>query len=258
MSPTERLHRREIGEGPPVAFCHGLFGQGRNWTQIAKSLASDHRCILLDMPDHGRSAWTDGFDYPAVADLVAAGLADDGPLSLVGHSMGGKIAMLVALRHPALVERLCVVDVSPVDYQGLTQFDGYVEAMQAVDLTALGDRRDADRALEPGVPDPTIRGFLLQNLRREHTHWRWQMNLDGLGASLAALSGWPDPSGSYDGPVLWIAGETSPYIKPEYTERMRALFPRVRQVTVKGAGHWVHADQPAVFTEILRRFLGRG
>lgn len=249
------LNRRDIGEGPPVAFCHGLFGQGRNWTQIAKSLSDQHRCILLDMPDHGRSDWTDGFDYENVARLVAEELADDGPLALVGHSMGGKIAMLVALRHPEIVQRLCVVDVSPVDYQGITQFNGYVGAMRAMDLSAIGGRGDADEALTEAVPDPVVRGFLLQNLRREGDGWRWQMNLEGLGDHLDELGGWPEQEGTFEGPTLWVNGAESGYVKPEYEAVMREHFPRVRQVTVKNAGHWVHSEQPAVFTEILRRFL---
>lgn len=257
MSSPDPLYRRVVGEGPAVAMCHGLFGQGRNWNQIAKAIAADpgRECILLDMPNHGRSPWTEEFDYLAAADLVAEDLAEDGPLSLIGHSMGGKIAMLVALRHPELVERLVVVDISPVDYAGLSQFDAFVAAMRGLDLDGLEDRRAADHALTPAVPDNVIRGFLLQNLRQTEGRWVWQMNLDTLGSGLDAVGGWPEIEGSYDGPVLWIGGQNSPYIKPEYAEAMRQLFPRVRQATVKNAGHWVHSEQPETFVALLRNFL---
>ena len=122
------------------------------------------------------------------------------------------------------------------------------------------DNYAADRAVAERVPDPAVRGFLLQNLRRDGTgpdaRWRWQMNLDLLGDRLPELGGWPDGDlGTYEGPVLWLAGDDSPYVTPEAAPAMRALFPRVRLVRVKGAGHWVHADQPAVFVETLRRFL---
>ena len=260
------LHALRLGDhGSPVVFCHGLFGQGRNWTQVGKALAASHRVTLLDLPDHGRSAWTPaeagGWDYVAAADAVAAELDADDPVALVGHSMGGKVAMLVALRHPEKVTRLCVVDVSPVDYAQAGDFPTYIGAMRGLDLTALATRADADEGLRGAVPNNTVRAFLLQNLRRseDSTGWRWQMNLQGLGDSLDALRGWPADrvadAPPYDGPVLWVAGGTSDYVVPDYADAMERYFPRVRKVTVKGAGHWVHSEQPEVFEQVLTRFL---
>jgi len=254
------LHTTTYGErGSLVAFCHGLFGQGKNWTQIGKVLTADHRVLLVDMPHHGRSAWAEEFDYLDAADQVAGLLDGDDPVALVGHSMGGKIAMLVALRHPELVERLCVVDVSPVQYHHTDEFTGYISAMQTLDLDRLERRGDADEALADAVPNTTVRGFLLQNLRRDGDTWAWQLNLDVLGRDLERLGDWPadrlDDTASYDGPVLWVAGETSHYVKDEYAEAMDRLFPKNRRVTIKGAGHWVHSEQPEVFAEVLRRFV---
>lgn len=254
MPPVTSLHTTVLGDdGSPVIFCHGLFGQGKNWTQAAKTLADRHRVTLVDMPNHGRSDWVDEVDYAqmagAVADLI------DEPVALVGHSMGGKVAMLVALHHPELVERLCVVDVSPVPYQHHDEFRGYMDAMLALDLPADARRGDADEALTPAVPHPTVRAFLMQNLRRTGDGWRWMPNLEVLRRDLDALSDWPETEASYDGPVLWIAGAESPYVKDEYAPTMEALFPRVRKVTIKGAGHWVHSQQPDVFAEVLRRFV---
>jgi len=252
------LHRTELGEtGSRVVFCHGLFGQGRNWTRAAKALSAEHRVLLLDMPNHGRSPWTETFDYLELADLVAAGLGDE-PVALVGHSMGGKIAMCLALRHPELVERLAVVDVAPVAYPSGREFVGYIETMQGLDLAALGSRSEAEDALREAVPNPVVRSFLLQNLRRGDDGWHWQVNLDLLGDSMPGLTGWPAEAlgeATYDGPVLWVGGADSDYIADEHAEEMDRRFPRNRRVLVKGAGHWVHSEQPEVFLEVLRRFL---
>ncbi|PKH42739.1 Pimeloyl-ACP methyl ester carboxylesterase [Nocardioides alpinus] len=255
------LHTTVLGDdhaGATIAFCHGLFGQGRNWTQVAKALSAVHRVLLLDMPNHGRSPWTESFDYVELADLVADELRGHGPVVLVGHSMGGKIAMCLALRHPELVERLVVVDVAPVAYPSGREFVGYIDTMRALDLAALQTRGQADEALREAVPNPVVRSFLLQNLRRADDGWHWQLNLDLLGASMDGLTGWPAErlgEASYDGPVLWVGGASSDYIDDEHSAEMDRRFPRNRRVLIKGAGHWVHSEQPEIFLEVLRRFL---
>ena len=254
------LHTTVLGDhGSTIAFCHGLFGQGKNWTQIAKALSPDHRVLLLDMPNHGRSPWTETFDYVELADMVASHLEPEAPLALVGHSMGGKIAMCLALRHPELVERLVVVDVAPVTYASGREFVGYIDTMRQMDLTTLERRDQAEEALREAVPNPVVRSFLLQNLRRSDDGWHWQLNLDLLGEDMDGLVGWPDEKlgdTSYDGPVLWVGGAGSDYISDEHAAEMDRWFPRNRRVLVKGAGHWVHSEQPEVFLEVLRRFLG--
>lgn len=261
MTDSGPVHTTALGQrGTRLVFLHGLFGQGRNWTQVGRTLAEDHRVLLVDLPHHGRSKWADHFDYLEVADQVAQVLDPDDPVCLVGHSLGGKVAMVVALRHPALVGRLCVVDVSPVAYDRLSEFGGYVSAMRGLDLGALEQRADADTALSEAVPDPTVRAFLLQNLRRDGDGWRWQMNLDVLGDSLAEIGRWPEHElagvAPYRGPVLWVAGERSDYVRPEYAPAMNRWFPTNRLVRVKGAGHWVHSEKPEVFVEVLRAFAG--
>jgi len=269
MPGVETLHTLQYGEGDgTVVFLHGLFGQGRNWNTIGKALAADHRITLVDLPNHGRSAWTDRIDHAEMADTVAdevlVPLAEAGRVALVGHSMGGKVAMLLALRHPELVERLVVVDMSPVDYGAAREFTGYIDAMRGLDLAMIGDRGEADRLLEPAVSNTVVRSFLLQNLRRDRQEnrpggWRWQPNLDVLARDIGQLSRWPseavDAMAPYSGPVLWVAGAESDYIKPEYDEAMTRLFPRKRLVTIKGAGHWVHSEKPEIFIDVLRTFL---
>lgn len=264
-APDEHLYATELGDhGSRVVFLHGLFGQGKNWTTVAKALSTDHRVLLLDLPDHGRSPWRDHVSYPEMAAAVARELRQRDPVqgwAVVGHSMGGKVAMMLALTEPELVGRLCVVDMSPVRYAEIGQVP-YVAAMRSVDLAHLGDRGQADEQLRPEVPDPTIRGFLLQNLRRDkdpetrRDRWRWSHHLEVLGDELEELADWPDPHRPpYPGPVLWIAGANSDYITPETVGPMRTLFPRARLITVKRAGHWVHAEQPEIFTATVRAFL---
>ena len=256
----ESLHTTILeGPGRPVVFCHGLFGQGRNFTAIGRALTDEHRVVLVDLPDHGRSPWSRHFDYLAAADQVAPLLSAEDPAALVGHSMGGKVSMLVALRHPQLVERLVVVDVSPVSYDHAAEFERYITAMSGIGLSTLASRSEADTELAEVVPDPMVRGFLLQSLRREDDSWRWALNLEVLGRDLDAITGWPEEelvdTAAYEGPVLWIGGADSPYVRPDYVEAMDRWFPRNRRVTIKDAGHWVHSQQPQVFIEVLERFL---
>ena len=248
--------------GPRVAFLHGLFGQGKNWTTIAKALSDSARVTLVDLPNHGQSEWTNHFSYPEMARQVAGLLKAEGErdqFAVVGHSMGGKVAMTLALLHRELVERLVVVDVSPVSTREISDFDTFVRGMRAIDLGTLTDRRDADAQLAAYVSDPTIRSFLLQNLRRNDSNakrWRWQMNLEMIGDHLGEMGDWPElDAHPYDGPVLWVAGAESGYVQPEYAAAMRGHFPRVQLITIKAAGHWVHSEQPQVFLAVLRRFL---
>ncbi|MGY1748560.1 alpha/beta fold hydrolase [Modestobacter sp. SYSU DS0511] len=272
MTDPNRLAARTLGDtGPRVVFVHGLFGQGRNWTTIAKALADDgHRVTLLDLPNHGHSPWTDRVDYGDMAEFVAAELALLGePVTLVGHSMGGKVAMQLALRWPELLRALVVVDIAPVDYpetggrtddpdEEASPFAAFIAAMQAVDVDALETREDADRALREAVPSTMVRGFLLQSLVRDGQEgWKWRLNLETLARDLGELRRFPEPEpgATYDGPVLWIAGGNSHYVLDSDRPRMDELFPATRLVRVKNAGHWVHSEQPEVFLETVRHFL---
>ncbi len=254
------LHTTEIGDaGQRVIFLHGLFGQGRNFTQIAKALVPDLRSVLVDLPNHGRSDWLETTDYvvvaDAVADVVRDRFVDEGPVHVVGHSMGGKVAMVLALRHPELVDRLVVADISPEVSEGAGEFEHLIDSLAGLDLTSLERRGDADAALAEAIDDERVRGFLLQNLRNGPDGLAWQANLDLLRAELGTIGGFPDVAGPFDHPVLWLAGERSDYIRPEHDARMRELFPRTRLVTIKGAGHWVHSEQPESFVSALQVFL---
>ncbi len=267
--PAPSLHTLSVGTaGPRVAFLHGLFGQGRNWSQVAKALAGPGgdgaRSALVDLPDHGRSPWSEEFSFAAYADAVAATLRRvdaDARWMVVGHSLGGKTAMLLALRHPDLVARLVVVDIAPRSYGSLDRFSTYIAEMERLPLGELTSRGDAEARFEES--NPGVKSFLLQNLRRDGDTWRWQANL-GLFAADAAkgtgslIADWPDAAAElapYEDPVLWVAGSESQYVGDEDLPTMQALFPKVRQLTVKGASHWVHTDAPEVVVEALRRFV---
>ncbi len=255
------IHATQVGEsGERVVFLHGLFGQGKNFTQVAKALQPELMSLLVDLPNHGRSSWTDHVDYAemadAVADFVRSDFAADGPVHLVGHSMGGKVAMVLALRHPELIDRLVVVDITPGDSDGAGEFEHLLGSLASIDLATIDRRSEADEALQDKIPSPTIRGFLLQNLRAgADDRYTWQANLAVLRRDLATIGAFPDVDTTFDHPVLWLAGETSPYVQEEDEARMRELFPRTRLVTVKGAGHWVHSEQPKAFVSALRVFL---
>ncbi len=259
------LHTTEVGStGARVVFLHGLFGQGRNFVPIAKALEPDLRSLLVDLPNHGRSGWTDSVAYTDVADVVAGalrvGFAADGPVHVVGHSMGGKVAMVLALRHPDLVDRLVVVDIAPAGSDGAGEFEHLLDSLAGLDLAGVTRRADAELALAGAIPDERVRGFLLQNLRADGTAFSWRANLALLRAELATIGGFPDAAelagATFDRPVLWVAGERSDYVRPDHLPAMRRLFPRTTQVVIKGAGHWVHSERPEAFTSALRVFLG--
>jgi pimeloyl-ACP methyl ester carboxylesterase len=256
------LSTTRVGDtGARVAFLHGLFGQGRNFRTIARSLEPDFTSLLVDLPDHGRSPWTERVDLGSYAERVARELerfGEGGRVHLIGHSLGGKVAMLTALHHPDLVDRLVVVDISPVAHGGTGEFEHLLGALGGLDLSRLRRRADAEEALAGPIPNPRVRGFLLQNLREDERGWHWQANLDLLRRDLEVIGGFPDYDGpTFDRPVLWVTGERSDYVRPEHATRMRELFPRTRLLTVKGAGHWVHSEQPEAFTSALRFFLSR-
>lgn len=258
-----RLNAVELGTADPgqapVVLLHGLFGAAQNWGGVQKRLAaSGRRVIALDLRNHGASPWDPAMDYPAMAADVAETLAAlrAAPATVVGHSMGGKVAMALALARPAVVARLVVADIAPVAYPpGLR---GHVAAMLALPLRPGLSRREAEAALAPVVPEPGIRAFLLQNLRFEGPAPAWRLNLEAIAAAMPVIEAFPDLAGPYPGPVLVLAGERSDYIRPAHHDRIRTLFPAAGFATVPGAGHWVHAENPAAFLELVEGFLAAG
>jgi esterase len=251
------LAATEYGEGKPVAILHGLFGAGRNWAGIARKLARRRRVVALDLRNHGSSPWAATMDYAEMADDVRAAMAARGHrrYALIGHSMGGKAAMMAALRDADAVERLVVVDIAPVVYP--VPYLGYVRAMRDLDLAAVSRRAEADARLAAAIPDAAERGFLLQSLVFEDGNPRWQLNLAALERALPGLAGFAPlaPGAGYDGPAMFIAGGTSSYLHPEHEPAVRALFPNAECARIEGAGHWVHIERPDAFLGLVERFL---
>ncbi len=252
------LAATEQGEGPPVVILHGLFGSAQNWGTVARRLAATQRVITADLRNHGLSPHTGSMDYPAMAADVAALIQAraGGRAAVIGHSMGGKVAMWLALTRPELVERLVVVDVAPVSYRPALQ--AYAAAMRALPLRAGMRRAEADAALASAITDPGERAFLLQNLRFDADGPpAWRLNLAAIEPAVPAISAFPDPPAAahYDGPALVVSGERSSYVRAEHHPTVLRLFPRAAFVVVPGAGHWVHAEAPQPFLRAVEPFL---
>ncbi|HEX2940425.1 MAG TPA: alpha/beta fold hydrolase [Rhodopila sp.] len=244
----------QSGDGPPVVLLHGLFGAARNFGAIQRAVAQRFRVIALDMRNHGDSPHGADMRYTTQAEDVRETLDSlgIGPAAIVGHSMGGKAAMALALGHPGHVGRLLVSDIAPVVYEHGNA--AIANAMRAIPLSADLTRQQADSALQVAVPRADIRAFLLQNLRfGPGAHWR--IGLEEIAAAVPDLEGWPDIAGTYDGPALFVTGANSDYVLPEHRPIIRARFPKARFVAIKSAGHWVHADNPAGFLSVLEAFL---
>ena len=253
------LAAAEYGSGPPLAILHGLFGSGRNWASIAQRLAARHRVIAFDLRNHGVSPWADGMAYDEMAEDVHASLKARGyeRSALLGHSMGGKVAMIAALLSPEAVERLVVADIAPVAYP--MRHLGEAQAMRRIDLAGIARRSQADAALAAAVPDAAERGFLLQNLVFENGGARWRVNLEAIEQNMSRLVDFPTlPEGPpYQGPALFIGGAQSDYLRREHEPAIRRLFPKAEIARIENAGHWIHAEQPAAFLALVEPFLNR-
>ena len=204
------------------------------------------------MRNHGDSLFADDHSYAALAqDLSEVITANWGQADVIGHSMGGKAAMVCALKAPDAVRRLVVADIAPVGY-GHTQAH-LIHAMRALDLSHVTRRSEAAEALEASIPEPGVRAFLLQSL--DVAGKRWRLNLDALEAEMDKIIGFPEIEGRYDGPAFFLSGAESDYVLPEHRARIKALFPQARFAKIPGAGHWLHAEKPREFEAAVRAFL---
>lgn len=239
---------------PPLLIVHGLFGSARNWGVIARRLSEDRLVIAVDQRNHGDSPWDDAHGYEDMAADLARVIGDHGgQADVLGHSMGGKAAMVLALTRPGLVRRLIVADIAPVAY-GHSQ-NHLVDAMQSLDLTGLTLRSEADRRLAETVDDPGVRAFLLQSLDLKSNPPRWKLNLNVLRDEMDGITGWPGTPGRFDGPALFVSGARSDYVRPEHHGAIRAQFPAARFTEIGEAGHWLHAERPREFEAVVRDFI---
>jgi esterase len=251
------LNFRQYGEArtgsPPLVLLHGLFGSLINWQRIASNLSSRHHVIVPDLRNHGRSPHSADISYQSMAmDILQ--LLDDLRLTeavLIGHSMGGKLAMWLALTASNRVSQLVSVDMAPVTYQ--SNFSTILHALMALPLAQIESRKAADAWLASAIPAVSIRGFLLQNLQRTDSGWQWRNNLAALNTGIDSILDFPSMpvEKPYTGPAMFIYGSESDYVLAEYHPRILELFPAAGLQSIAGAGHWVYADQPETFLHTL-------
>ncbi|SFS15730.1 alpha/beta fold hydrolase [Yoonia litorea] len=238
-------------DGPdatPLLIAHGLFGSARNWGVLAKRFSEARPVVVVDMRNHALSPWYETHSYPDMADDLAEVM--DRPMHVLGHSMGGKAAMILALQRPDIVEKLIVADIAPVTYSHSQQ--GPIDAMRGLNLTSVTNRAEAKaqlQGLDPGVDD-----FLLQSLDLKEK--RWRLNLDILEAEMDKIIGFPEVTGAFEGETLFLSGANSDYVQRDARPQIKALFPDAKFAKIPGAGHWLHAEKPREFAAAVSAFLG--
>jgi esterase len=247
-------HRQ--GTGEPLLILHGLFGSGDNWRTHAKSFSRDFDTHVLDLRNHGRSAHDSAMSYDLLAADVGWYITDEdlGPVHVIGHSMGGKVAMWLALQHPDLVQDLIVVDIAPREHPA--GHEHILSALCDLDLARLSSRAEANKQISTRIPSARVRQFLLKNLHRSRASgFEWKMNLPAIQTNYDAIRGWPGSrSMRSDKRALFIAGSQSDYITIEDSDAIVEVFPRAQFVDID-AGHWLHAEQPEAFYDACFNFL---
>jgi pimeloyl-ACP methyl ester carboxylesterase len=245
----------------PLALLHGLYGQAGNFGVVQRRLAAKRRVLAVDLRNHGASPHAPGMSYADMAADVLETLRARAalPCAVLGHSMGGKVAMRAALDQPQTVARLVVADIAPVAYDHTVSHADYLTTMQAIPLHPGLTRAAADAVLAEAVPSAELRSFLLLNLRFGGAAPHWKLGLAEIAAALDELTGWSAvPGATYDGPTLFLSGGRSDYVRPEHRSLIRALFPQARFAVLDQAGHWLHAEDPAGFLAAVEGFLGEG
>jgi esterase len=248
------LHFRQVGSGKPVILIHGLFGSLENLGGIARSLTQDFAVYSIDLPNHGRSPHCVGGDLAFMTEAVRdwmhlLGLSN---AAIVGHSLGGKVAMELALSDPELVRALVVMDIAPVTYK--PRHEAVFRGLKAIDPTHLQSREAAEQTLTEHISEAAVRSFLLKNLVRESGGFRWRMNLVDLEAQYSRLIH-ANRIGIFPGPVLFLKGGDSDYINPEHRVSLLQRFPGAEYKVIAGVGHWLHAEKPSLTAAQIKKFL---
>ncbi len=251
-----KLWSQVLGEGPDLIIMHGLFGMSDNWQSLAKKWASNFRVHLLDMRNHGRSPQSDEFSYDLMAEDLAEYLEAQNlkEANILGHSMGGKVAMLFSVFHPEKVKALIVADIGPKAYRPHHQ--EVLEALEGLDLNTIGSRKEASEKFGPKL-EFGVQQFLLKNLYWEtKSKLAWRFNLPVIAREIVKVGDSLAPNAFYDGPTLFLRGGDSWYIKQKDFDQIYSHFPQAEIETVAGAGHWLHAQKPQEVYTLVKDFLG--
>ncbi|MCP4488835.1 MAG: alpha/beta fold hydrolase [Gammaproteobacteria bacterium] len=254
---AQLLHYSRFGSGEPLVILHGLFGSSKNWQSLAKLFGESYSVYTLDLRNHGASFHDSEMNYVVMADDVERLLShlNIKTCRIIGHSMGGKVAMTLAHTRSDLVSKMVVADIAPVAYQHHHQ--NLLEPIMAVSLDDIGSRAEVERALTPSIGDSMLRGFLLQNLIREGDGWRWRVNWEAIKVHMVELTGFPFAESDWfiDTPGIFLRGEHSDYIDTKGIAVIEEHFDNPRIETLAQAGHWLHAEQPQAFLQSVLRFL---
>jgi len=259
MNNTVKLYYQEFGlkNAPVIVILHGFFASSRNWRAIAKKLSESFHVYVPDLRNHGQSPHAPEMDYPSMAADIKSFLLEHklGKVCLLGHSMGGKVAMWAALSHPGLIDKLIIVDIAPVTYQH--SFENIIQALQDLPLMQIKNRKQADEWLSEFLPDTNFRQFLLQNLILKDEGYVWRIDLDVFKKSAPEIIAFPDTGNvsSFSGESLFLVGEKSKHVENPHYQLICKLFPNAIIETIADAGHWLHVEQPGHFLTMLRSFL---
>ncbi len=259
MQQNPLLNFKEQGQGQAVVLIHGLFGSLDNLGLLARTLSEHYRVISVDLRNHGASFHSDEMSYPQqAADVLALldALALD-QVSLVGHSMGGKVAMQLAKQAPARVARLVVADIAPVAYPH-SRHQNVFAGLNATLKQLVQSRSEAEAILAEHIEIAGVRQFLLKSFAKGESGWGWRFNVAALERNYANIMGWPDNQHRFEGPTLLIKGGDSDYMQPQYTDTVMAQFPAAKARVIAGTGHWLHAEKPVLFNKLVVDFLSTG
>jgi esterase len=255
-----KLFYRNYGSGEPVIILHGLFGISDNWVTHAKRLAEKYKVFVPDLRNHGQSPHSPTFNFYAMVDDLREFMKDQAleKAMIIGHSMGGKVAMNFALEHPYMVHKLVVVDISPRAYNTRSVHEDIIAAMQSVNFDEVDYRQDVEENLRAHVTNQRIRWFILKNLHRlNRGRLAWRINIDGIAVNMDNIAAGMVYEGVYPGPVMFVRGSGSDYIKEEDEDLILQYFPNATIETIEGASHWVHADAPDELCNLFSSFFGK-
>ena len=255
-----KLFYREFGVGQPAIILHGLFGQSDNWVTVVRRIADQFHVFVPDLRNHGQSPHTPLHSFPAMADDLAEFIEEhqiENPV-LIGHSMGGKVAMTYALENPGKVKKLAIIDISPRKYPERLTHTQVISQMMSIDLEKVTTRGEVEKILDTKISDSRVRMFIMKNLYYKlHGKLAWRLNLEAINQSMDLLFDGIRSESQYKGPALFVRGGNSDYVLDEDIPLIKSMFPEAVIKTISGASHWVHADAPEELCLLLSTFLER-